>query len=267
MSTAVATPHSHNFLGDSHADKEWRTWAVISVCFAAMIIEITCGSLFGSLALVADGLHMGTHVFAFLIAATSYSYSRLHSEDERFVFGTGKVGELSSFTCAIVLLAISMVIIYEGIYQLIYPVALNFVPALIVSFVGLSVNVASGFLLIFPCGDKTSSGPIDHGHTHGHAAHEYRAGFDFDVEEAVMNPVAAGHTGHDHTHQERDHDHDHGHDHGQIDHGHQDHGHQDHGHADHGHGHGHGHSHDEVFEVQVVFPFSQGIYATSFVRV
>ena len=220
------TLHSHNFLSENHSDKEWRTWGVILLCFMAMVIEIICGTIFGSLALVADGIHMSTHVFAFLITACSYSYSRVHADDPRFVFGTGKVGELSSFTCAIILFAISLIIVYEGIYQLIHPVKLDWAPALAVSFVGLTVNVASGFLLMFPCG-RQQVGPMDHGHSHGHAAHEFLA--DFDIEEN-----------------------EHGHDHGQE---HENvispvHAGGGHGGGGHDHGHGHGHDHDETFEVE-----------------
>lgn len=193
--------HSHNFLDAGHMGKELRTWAVISICFAAMVVEITCGLLFGSLALVADGLHMGTHVIAFFITAASYSYSRVHCDDERFVFGTGKVSDLSSFTCAIVLLGITLLIIYEGVDQILYPIELHFIPALIVSFVGLSVNVASGFFLLFPCGKTNGQVAHGHGHSHGHG-HGHGHGQKFlditDLEAAVGNPVHFGQAGQGH---------------------------------------------------------------------
>lgn len=117
-----------------------------------MIIEITCGVQFGSLALVADGIHMSTHALAFLITALAYSYSRKHADDPMYVFGTGKVGDLAAYTSAIILIGIAVYIMYDGIYRFVYPEEIVFEKALIVSFVGLSVNIASGLILgKFPC--------------------------------------------------------------------------------------------------------------------
>lgn len=112
-----------------------------------MIIEITCGIQFGSLALVADGIHMSTHALAFLITAVAYSYSRKHANNPAYVFGTGKIGDLAAYTSAIILIGIAIYIMYDGIYRIIFPEELVFVNALIVSFVGLSVNIASGLIL------------------------------------------------------------------------------------------------------------------------
>src|SRR5262249_23014076 len=100
---AFGVRHDHVFLGTGHRENERRTWAVIALCSAMMAAEIVGGSLFGSLALVADGLHMSTHAGALLIAALAYSYARRHANDSRFVFGTGKLGELAGFSSAIVL--------------------------------------------------------------------------------------------------------------------------------------------------------------------
>src|SRR5947209_15537509 len=83
--------HSHVFLGAGHERSERRTWAVIWLCGAMMLLEIVGGLLFGSIALVADGLHMSTHAGALLLAALAYSYSRRHATDPRFTFGTGKL--------------------------------------------------------------------------------------------------------------------------------------------------------------------------------
>src|SRR5215475_8942651 len=92
----------HIFLGDAHAQNERRTWMVIALCGAMMFAEIVGGALFGSIALVADGLHMSTHASALLLAALAYSYARKHAADRRFTFGTGKFGDLAGFTSAIV---------------------------------------------------------------------------------------------------------------------------------------------------------------------
>jgi len=87
--------HSHVFLGSGHEENERRTWGVIILCGVMMLVEIIGGSLFGSLALIADGLHMSTHAGAMLIAALAYTYARRHASDSRFVFGTGKLGDLA----------------------------------------------------------------------------------------------------------------------------------------------------------------------------
>ena len=88
--------HSHVFLGYAHGRNERKTWIVIAICAAMMVAEIVGGLWFGSVALVADGLHMSTHAGALLIAAVAYTYSRRHARDVRFAFGTGKLGDLAA---------------------------------------------------------------------------------------------------------------------------------------------------------------------------
>jgi Co/Zn/Cd efflux system component len=234
--------HSHNFLGEDHSSKEWRTWAVIFLCTLSMVIEIVCGVRFGSLALVADGIHMSTHALAFFITASAYSFSRVNASNPKYVFGTGKIGELSSFTCAIILLAISLVIVYEGISQFISPVKLDFIPALVVSFIGLSVNIASAFLLGLTCGEEKKEAGEDfnhhghgHGHSHGHSGHEFLK--DFEDEDEDEDQQQQPHDDHDHRgHEHSGHDHSHGH----------------HGETENDHGHDHDHAvHLESFDVMV----------------
>ena len=140
--------HENAFLSDENEGNELKTWVVMFLCTCSMIIEIVCGVLFGSLALVADGIHMGTHVIAFFISAAAYSFARKHSDDEKFVFGTGKVGELAAFTSAILLIVISLVIMYEGVERLIYPEELHYMEALPIAFIGLAVNILSGLVLM-----------------------------------------------------------------------------------------------------------------------
>ena len=91
-----------------------------------MLSEIVGGLLFGSIALVADGMHMSTHAGALLLAALAYSYARRHANDERFSFGTGKLGDLAGFSSAIVLAMIAILIGYEAVTRLIWPVAIHF---------------------------------------------------------------------------------------------------------------------------------------------
>src|SRR5882762_6310430 len=112
---AFGAGHDHIFLGAGHESNERKTWAVIWLCSAMMLLEIVGGSMFGSLALVSDGLHMSTHAGAMLIAALAYTYARKHASDSRFVFGTGKLGDLAGFTSAIVLAMIALLIGYEAI--------------------------------------------------------------------------------------------------------------------------------------------------------
>src|SRR5512142_592819 len=105
--------HSHVFLGEAHERNERRTWIVIAICTAMMVAEIAGGVWLGSVALIADGLHMSTHAGALLIAALAYTYARRYARDERLAFGTGKLGDLAAFSSAIVLAIVAMMIGYE----------------------------------------------------------------------------------------------------------------------------------------------------------
>ncbi|MDR5880509.1 MULTISPECIES: CDF family Co(II)/Ni(II) efflux transporter DmeF [unclassified Caballeronia] len=156
---AFGAGHDHIFLGSAHEQNERKTWLVIALCSAMMVAEIVGGSLFGSLALVADGLHMSTHAGAMLIAALAYTYARKHARDSRFVFGTGKLGDLAGFTSAIVLAMIALLIAYEAVWRFFSPVPIHFNEAIPIAVVGLLVNLASVWLL---SGDH-------HGHSHGHS--------------------------------------------------------------------------------------------------
>ena len=170
MTDTYSGRHDHVFLGAGHERNERRTWMVIALCSFMMVVEIVGGLLFGSIALVADGLHMSTHASALLLAALAYSYARRHRNDARFSFGTGKLGDLAGFSSAIILAMIAILIAYEAAQRLVWPVPINFNEAIPIAVLGLIVNVASVLLL---------GGGHEHGHGHSH--------------------------GHDH-----DHDHDHG---------------------------------------------------------
>jgi cation diffusion facilitator family transporter len=161
MSTAS---HSHVFLGEGHDKNERRTWAVIVLCAVMMVAEIVGGLLFGSIALVADGLHMSTHASALLLAALAYRYARRHADDPRFSFGTGKLGDLAGFSSAIVLVMIAFLIAYEAVSRLVAPVPISFNEAIPIAVLGLIVNIVSALLL--------SGGGHDHGHSHDHS-HEH----------------------------------------------------------------------------------------------
>jgi cation diffusion facilitator family transporter len=156
--------HSHVFLGDDHATSERRTWAVIWLCGAMMAAEIVGGLLFGSIALVADGLHMSTHAGALLLAALAYTYARRHANDPDFTFGTGKLGDLAGFASAVILAMIALLIGYESVSRLFAPVQIHFAEAIPIAAVGLAVNVASAWLL-------SVGGHHHHHHGHAHGGH------------------------------------------------------------------------------------------------
>ncbi len=151
--------HRHVFLGEAHARNEHRTWAVIVLCAVMMAAEIVGGLLFGSVALIADGLHMSTHAGALLLAALAYTYARRHAEDARFTFGTGKFGDLAGYTSAIVLAMIALLIGYEAVRRLFAPVPIDYAEAVAIACLGLLVNAGSAWLL---------SGGGAHGHDHHH---------------------------------------------------------------------------------------------------
>ena len=135
--------HAHVFLGEAHARNERKTWTVIAICTAMMVAEIIGGVWFGSVALVADGLHMSTHAGALLIAALAYTYSRRYAGDDRFVFGTGKLGDLAAFTSAIALAMIALLIGYESLSRFFNPVPIAFNQAIPIAVVGLGINLLS----------------------------------------------------------------------------------------------------------------------------
>lgn len=176
--------HSHAFLGERHDENERRTWIVVALTLAMMVAEIVGGTVFGSLALVADGWHMSTHAAALAISAAAYRYARRHATDSRFAFGTGKLGDLAAYTSAVVLAMIALLIGYESVERLLHPVPIAYEEAVAIAVLGLAVNLASAWLL-----------RDEHDHHHGH---EHGRG--------------RGH----HAHGDRDHDH--GHDDGR--HGH-----------------------------------------------
>jgi len=175
------SPHDHVYLGANHGRNEARTWAVIALTTAMMAAEIVAGTIYGSMALVADGWHMSTHAGALAIAALAYRHARRHARDPRYSFGTGKLGDLAAFASAIILALVALLIGWESLVRLRNPVEISFDQALLVAGIGLAVNLACAWLL--------HDGHDGH-HHHGHAHHH-----------------------HDHHHHDHDHDHEHDHDH------------------------------------------------------
>jgi cation diffusion facilitator family transporter len=183
--------HTHVFLGAAHARNERKTWIVIALTTAMMVGEIIGGSLFGSMALIADGLHMSTHAGALLIAALAYTFARRHARNSRFAFGSGKFGDLAAFTSAIVLAMIALLIGYEALQRLVHPVAIAFDQAIPVAALGLVVNLASAWLL------RDDHHHADHRHVHGKTHHDHEGHHE-------GHHAGTGHRGHSKPH-ERDH--------------------------------------------------------------
>lgn len=179
MSPNAAAPHDHVFLGENHARNERRTWAVIALTATMMVAEISAGTIYGSMALLADGWHMSTHASALLITALAYRFARKHARNPRFTFGTGKLGDLAAFGSATVLAIVALLIGWESLVRLRSPVPISFDEAILVAVIGLLVNLVSAWLL-----------KDDHSHHQGHSHHHAHD--------------------HGHGHGHNDHDHDHG---------------------------------------------------------
>ena len=138
--------HAHDYGADFRRAERRTAW-VTALTAVTMLLEITAGIAFGSMALLADGWHMGTHVAAFGIALVAYRYARRHAASERYSFGTGKVTTLGSFASAVALALVAAAVALESALRLLEPRAIRFDEALAVAVFGLAVNVASGLLL------------------------------------------------------------------------------------------------------------------------
>lgn len=163
--------HDHVFLGRQHARNERRTWIVVWLTLAMMAAEIVGGSIFGSMALLADGWHMSTHAVAIGIAALAYRYARSHAHDPRFAFGTGKFGELAAFTSAVVLGIVAVLVCYESLIRIAHPQPIAYGEAIGIASLGLAVNLVSAWLLREDH-DHHHHGH-DHQHNHDHADHDH----------------------------------------------------------------------------------------------
>ena len=166
--------HDHVFLGEQHARNERRTWFVVALTLVMMAGEITAGSFFGSMALLADGWHMGTHAAALGIAGAAYLFARRQSGNARFSFGTGKFGDLAAFSSALILGMIAIQIAYESVLRLISPVPIVYREAIAVACLGLAVNLVSAWLL------RDGHDHHHHGHAHVHSHHDHHHDDDHD---------------------------------------------------------------------------------------
>ena len=161
-----AWQHSHTFGQDLKRPGERRTLIVIAVTGAMMIVEIVAGILTGSMALLADGLHMASHAGALSLNAFAYVYARRHAHDEAFSFGAGKVNALGGFTGAVLLALFALLMAWESVGRLLHPVPIIVDQAILVAVLGLAVNGASVFILRVD--DHHDHDNSHHAHHHDH---------------------------------------------------------------------------------------------------
>jgi len=173
--------HRHAFLGAQHDRNERRAWFVVALTVTMMGVEIVGGTMFGSMALVADGWHMSTHAAALSIAGFAYWFARKHTHDPRFTFGTGKIGELAGFASAVILGLVALFIGYESVQRILAPVAISFNEAILIAVLGLGVNVLSAFLL---------TNDDEHGHHHHHDDHAHCNHHDTNFRAAYVHVLA-----------------------------------------------------------------------------
>ncbi len=181
--------HSHDFGQEARMPGERRTVAVAAVTALTMAVEIAAGLAFGSMALLADGLHMGSHAAALGIAVFAYVYARRHARDPRFNFGTGKVNALGGFTGAVLLALIAVLMAWESTARLLFPVSIAFDKAILVAVVGLLVNGVS--VVILGRGDGHSHGhPHGHEHDHHHDHDHHHHPHDHNLRSAYLHVLA-----------------------------------------------------------------------------
>ena len=176
-----AWKHEHDFTTDT-SSAEKRTHKVIVLTAIMMIVEIVAGTILHSMALLADGWHMSTHVAAFVLTALAYDIGRRNAKSAQFTFGTGKVGVLGGFTSAIILTGIAVLMAAESIHRLVTPVTIHFREAIIIAAIGLLVNIASAWILK----DDPHHHHHGHDHEHSHRAHHH----DLNMRAAYLHVLA-----------------------------------------------------------------------------
>lgn len=174
----VQWSHSHNF-GIDNQKSESKVKAVFWLTTVIMVLEIAAGTWSGSMALLADGWHMGTHSAAFAITIFAYSYAKKHANNKGFSFGTGKVNYLGGFASAVALAIVALMMAIESAQRLMEPQSIYFSEAIAVAIIGLSVNVISVFLL-----------HDDHHHHDHHGHHEHLHHHDHNMKAAYFHVLA-----------------------------------------------------------------------------
>jgi cation diffusion facilitator family transporter len=182
----TAWQHDHVFQNDRKQAGERRTLWVVLLTAVMMVVEIVTGVLSGSMALLADGLHMASHTTALGIALFAYVLARRLASDPRFAFGVGKINSLAGFASAVLLLAFAGIMVTESVGRLIEPRSIAFDQALIVAVVGLLVNGLSAWILMSTPHDHAHG----HGHQHGHHDHNLRAAYLHVLADALTSLLA-----------------------------------------------------------------------------
>lgn len=182
---ATRWQHSHNYALDTSV-AEHRTRIVIAITATMMVVEMVAGVAFNSMALLADGWHMSTHVAAFLITALAYHFSRRRSSDPRYSFGTGKMGVLGGFASAVILAMIALLMAGESVHRMFAPLPIHFNDAIGVAVIGLVVNFVCALLLKE---DHHHHGHGDHGHHQGHH-HDHHHDHDLNRRAAYVHVLA-----------------------------------------------------------------------------
>ena len=185
--------HEHDFFVH-HADNEKRTQQVMALTAVTMIVEILAGLVFGSMALLADGWHMGTHVAAFLIALFAYRYTRKNAGNPDFTFGPGKVNVLGGFASAVALAVVALMMAVESFGRFFAPVEIHYGQSMLVAGLGLAVNVVSAFLLHGSGGHQHEHGHNhsrdEHSHQHTHEDHNLKAAYFHVLADALTSILA-----------------------------------------------------------------------------
>lgn len=182
--------HEHEFGTHDRTRGESRTWWVIALTIVMMVLEIAAGLAFGSMALLADGWHMGTHAAALGVAAFAYIYARRHASDRRYSFGTGKVGALGGFASAVGLAVVALLVFGESALRMTRPLTIHFNEAISVAVIGLVVNCVSAWLL------REDHDLHGHGHggvhadEHHHHDHNLRAAYLHVLADALTSVLA-----------------------------------------------------------------------------
>ena len=158
--------HTHSFGQEHKREGERRTTFVIAITSTMMAVEIVTGIVFGSMALLADGLHMASHTTALFINVFAYIYARRHAHDTRYSFGTGKVNALGGFTGAVLLAVFALMMAWGSVDRLIHPVSIAFNQAIFVAIIGLIVNGVSVFILGHEENHDDEHEHFDHHHDH-----------------------------------------------------------------------------------------------------
>lgn len=177
--------HDHTFGQDVKRTGERKTVIVIVITALMMIIEIIAGISFGSMALLADGFHMGSHASALTVSAFAYFYTRRHARDTRFNFGTGKVNSLAGFASAIVLAVFALIMAYKSIERFVQPVEIEFNDAILVAIIGLVVNGVCIFIL----GAHRQEEHIEH-HTGSYGDHNLLSAYLHVLADALTSVLA-----------------------------------------------------------------------------